>query len=350
MKFQIVIASLLFTLVSCSSGLSREDLLPDASGGHGEVLLLMDDGLWNGPLGEKVEEAFNAYAEGVYLRPEPTFDYFRKDPANMNHINKLSRLIVKFMVDTDSVYQETCLLEKPNYFAKNQLFLIIKDSDPNRMYEYVKTDFDKCVDKMNDFELNQLIRQYKAKPSKSIKEKVEKRYDMTIYLPKDAKMKVDKENFSWVKRERSKNLIGNSANNVEGGTYWIQQGIVFWSEEYTNPSQMTVEGALQKRDTVLKYNIPGKVEGSYMATEYAEYYNPEGEIIDYNGVKTVKIQGLWKHAGHPAAFGGGPFLQHSFLHPTNGTIVTVCGYIYAPKFDKREYLRELDAMLRTVEF
>lgn len=345
----LTIAILAFTLLSCGGDISREDLLPEASGTHGEVLVLMDDNIWNGPIGEVVQEQLNQDAEGVYLRSEPIFNFFRKPPDQMNHINKLSRLILKVMLDNDSTYKETAMIEREDYFARNQLFVIIKDNDPDRLYNYVRNQFYRCINRFNEFELEQLIAQYKKRPNKNVKEKVEKKFGLSVSIPDNSELRVEKDDFLWVKRDRSKNLIGNQATGTEGGTFWIQQGILFWDAPYTDSSQMTVEGVLQHRDTVLKYNIPGKLKGSYMATEYDPYYSPEGKIINYNGVKTVRIQGLWKHAGNEAAFGGGPFLQHTFLHPTNGRVITICGYIYAPKFDKREYLREIDAMLQTVD-
>ncbi len=63
----------------------------------------------------------------------------------------------------------------------------------------------------------------------------------------------------------------------------------------------------------------------------------------------ILIEGLWKHAGNPAASGGGPFLQYAIQHPTRGTIVHVVVYIYALNYDKRELLREAKAILNTIE-
>ena len=46
MKY-LLIAIAAFSLISCGEELEREDLLPDASGEHGNILLLMEDNLWN---------------------------------------------------------------------------------------------------------------------------------------------------------------------------------------------------------------------------------------------------------------------------------------------------------------
>jgi hypothetical protein len=347
----LLIALTTLLLVSCGgNGNSKDDqFLPDANGRHGEILLLLDDNLWNSRVGEILESNLNKHPEGPYLRPEPMFNYFRKKPDDLNHMNKLNRNILKVMVDHDSTYATTAVLERPNYYAKNQLFVIIKDSDVNRLYEFLLNDFDVIADLFNDFELKQYMRYYKEEINDNVNEMAQKRFGISITIPSESTLEKEKDGFAWVKRERSQNLIGNQANKTEGGTFWIQQGILFWSQKYDSTSQFTFDGVLQSRDTVLKYNVPGKVKGSYMATEYDPGYKPEGREFDFKGYPTYEVRGLWKHAGHRGAFGGGPFVQYTIHNKAKKELITVCGYVYAPKFDKREYIREIDAMLQSIE-
>jgi len=340
--------ALLFILISCGEPLTRQDLLPDATGTHGEIILLIEDDLWTGAVGESVSAQLDQNAKGPYLRPEPMFTVVRKRPAELNHLSQLNRNLLKVMVDFDSTYSETVIIEKRDYFAKNQLFVIIKDSDPDRLYKYIVNDFGNIIDLFNDFELQQLIREYKERPNAAIKEKAQKNFGISISLPKESELKVDSSHFMWVKRDRSKHLLSNESLR-SNETYWIQQGILFWSEPYSDTSQLTTHGVLQKRDSMLKYHVPGKVKHSYMSTEYDPYYKPESRVFEYNGSYAIEIRGLWVHRGDPAAFGGGPFVQYTIHNKSKGTVVTVCGYIYAPKFDKREYIREIDAMLNTIE-
>src|SRR5687767_11914173 len=121
MKF-FSIPLLFLVLVSCGDELKREDLLPDASGAHGEVILLMDDNIWNGPIGETVYAWLDQDTKGPALRPEPMFTVIRKRPDELSHLSQLNRLLLKVMVDHDSTYTETAVIEKKNYFAKGQIF------------------------------------------------------------------------------------------------------------------------------------------------------------------------------------------------------------------------------------
>lgn len=339
-----------FFIYACGSELSREDLLPDATGAHGQVFLIMDDHLFNGALGEAVMYHLDQNAKGPYLAAEPLFDVMRLNSDELNHVSQLNRVLLKVMIDKDSTYNETAVIEKRNYFAKGQLFLIVKDSDQDRLYDFIVNEFAFVTNKINEFENQFLLDEYSRKPNRALKDLAEKKFGISISLPDDSQIKVDSSDFVWVKRDRSRFVMPNSDQNFGAQTYWIQQGILIWSKPYSDTSQLTIEGALRDRDTVLKYNVPGKIEGSYMGTEYDEYYKPKGKIIDYKGAYGVSLEGLWVHRGHPNAFGGGPFVQYVLHHKARKSVVTVCVYIYGPNFKKREYIREARAMLKTIEF
>ena len=346
----LIPALLLLLITACSEEGSQDAYLPDATGQHGEILLIMDDVLWGGTVGQSVQERFTQVLKGPYLRPEPTFSFYRKTPEDVNHMDQMNRNILKFMIDSDSTYAETAIIEKENYYAKNQLFLIVKDSDPNRLAAFAQNDLDGIVETYNDFELQQLIRFYEGDPNKRVKEMAEKKFGFSISVPERSVLKSEKENFALVKHDRSKNVLANDATKAQGGTFWIQQGFLFWSTPYIPDSaQMTVENVLKDRDSTLKYNVPGKTKGTYMGTEYTEHYEPKGRVFDYHGYTAVEIQGLWIYEGDTFVGGGGPFVQYSILNEAENKIVTVCGYIYAPYFDKREYIRELHAVLNTIE-
>ncbi len=347
MKYYSIIIA--FLCISCGGEVSKQDLLPDANGEHGHILVVMQDDLWEGKMQTALVSQLDQTAKGPYLRKEPLFDFFRKQSGDLTHVNKMSRIILKVMVDFDSTYQETAVIEKSDYYAKGQLFLVIKDSDADRLYSFIQNDFDPILDKMNAFEMDQLILEYKNRNNPAIKEQAEKEFGISIDLPRDAKLKQKKDNFIWVKYDRSRDFLGSEANDTKNETYWIQEGILFWSHDVENDSSFSVPAIMSVRDTTLKYNVPGKVAGSYMATEYDPFYDPDYEMVTFNGKSCIITRGLWKHAGHDGAFGGGPFVQYSMLNAAEDKVITVCGYIYAPKFNKREYIREIEAMLKTIE-
>ncbi|MGB1102446.1 MAG: DUF4837 family protein [Crocinitomicaceae bacterium] len=344
------VSILLFSLFSCDGDIPDNAFLPESSGERGRVLILMEESLWNGPMGDTVQAQLSQRAPGPYLRKEPIFSYYWKKPSEFNHMNQMGRSIIKFIIDDDSTYAETAMIERMDYYAKNQLFLIIKDSDPNRMLAFVQNRMNEVIQRFNDFETNQLIGAYKNDFNKRANEFAEKEFGLSIAIPSGAKIKISSDTFFFAKRDRSRTLQGNEATGIKKGTYWIQQGFLMWKTPVIPDSnQMTLAAMLNHRDSTLKKNLPGEVEGTYMGTEYSEYYEPEGKVFDYNGHQAAEIRGLWIYDGEVFVGGGGPFVQYSILNESRNEIVTVCGYIYAPKFDKREYIREVDAVLQTID-
>jgi len=85
------------------------------------------------------------------------------------------------------------------------------------------------------------------------------------------------------------------------------------------------------------------VEGSYMTTEYRLL--PVYEEIAFRGGFAASMRGLWRMEGD---FMGGPWTSIAWVDKARGQLVTVDGYVYAPYFGKREYLREVEAMVRSI--
>ena len=48
-------------------------------------------------------------------------------------------------------------------------------------------------------------------------------------------------------------------------------------------------------------------------------------------------------------FMGGPYVHYTFVDEENSRVINLDGFVYAPKFNKREYLRELEALLKTAK-
>ena len=93
-----------------------------------------------------------------------------------------------------------------------------------------------------------------------------------------------------------------------------------------------------------KKYIPGQIEGSYMITE--EAYTPHVFEIEMLGRKTFETRGKWEVKDMYMA---GPFLSYSVVDKPNNRIVVVEGFTFAPSIKKRDYMFELEAILKTLK-
>lgn len=137
----------------------------------------------------------------------------------------------------------------------------------------------------------------------------------------------DTTDFVWLKKE------------MMVGEHPVSQGILIYSYPYTSDSTFSVNSLTEKRNEYTKAYIKGTVDSTYMQS-YAEYIPNEREI-SINGLYAKELRGLWFLKGD---FMGGPYVNYSFVDEKRNRVICIDGYVFAPKFDKREFLRELEAI------
>ena len=71
------------------------------------------------------------------------------------------------------------------------------------------------------------------------------------------------------------------------------------------------------------------------------------QAFKLRGNYSVEIRELWKGSGD---FMGGPFVSLTTLDLARKHVLTVEGYLYSPKYNKRDYLRQVEAMIYPVSF
>jgi hypothetical protein len=81
-----------------------------------------------------------------------------------------------------------------------------------------------------------------------------------------------------------------------------------------------------------------------MITE--EAYTPHIFEVELDGKKTFETKGKWEVKGMYMA---GPFISYSVVDKANNRLVVVEGLTYAPSINKRDYMFELEAVLKTLK-
>ena len=71
---------------------------------------------------------------------------------------------------------------------------------------------------------------------------------------------------------------------------------------------------------------------------------PEYSPIEYKDRYFGRLRGLWDVHAHAM---GGPFISLTTIDEATQRVITVEGYVYAPCFKKRNYLRQVEALLYT---
>lgn len=328
-----LIALLLFT--QCDSSQSSERRLPRHSGESGELLVVMPESKWLSNPGDSLR----AVLEQTYQQlpqPEPYFNLLHFSPHEMSSLLRQHRNIVRVIIGPDSEGKNNVGLSRDKW-SNNQLVFTIRAEDEDKFYELLHTEVEQMVELIDETEVARYNSKYRATNDKAIEKKIAKDLKVDITIPAECEIAESADDFIWVKRERIK-YQGNSGHD-------ITQGFFIYKYPYTSDILLTQEAILEKRDAFLKKYVPGPTEGTYMTTEYR--FEPTSEVIVIADKYNVYTRGLWRTENY---FMGGPFMQRTTTSKDGKYVVCITGFVFAPKFKKREYIREIEAVLQSAKF
>lgn len=332
----IASALLLITalLSSCDEETSRR--LPRHSGESGEVLLVMSDELWHGPEGDSLRDIFEAYVPQL-PQAEPRFSLLRFRIDQMSDLLKQHRNIVEIEVGEGVSQEAEGVKVVRDKWSSHQLVFRARARDRKGFYEMTKNQFERIANIIDQTEKDRLKKRYERFTEPELNELVAEKFGIEINFPLESELAKEKNNFVWIKRERSK-FKGNVAHE-------IVQGFFVFRYPYRGEADLAEAAVLAARDSVLKAHVPGPEPGSYMTTEYR--YPPSSRAVTKNDRYTLMTDGLWR-TEH--SFMGGPFTCMTTVSNDGNYVVSVSGFVFAPNFQKREYIREIQAVIDGVSF
>ena len=306
-------------LVSCSESASR---LPYAQGSVGDVLIVMNDYLWKGACGDSVRNYFTEPVMGLPA-PEPMFTLSQQ--TELSSFMQKFRNIVIFKIDPG--FEKAKLGYKTDVYAKNQLIFNIDapSADSAIACAYKNKDLISARFLLQDRDAT--IADYQKSLAKAIVDTISRKFQVDIVIPKSYSLDVEKENFVWIARE-------------EGEKNWY---ILMWKEPYARKSQLDTDSLIAKMNAMTRKHVPGPTPGSYMADEPTVL--PLVRRFEKGGVYSVQLNGLWQTEN---SYMGGPYVNHTIVDTQHGQIVTGLGFIFYPNKDKRQMVRQLEAILHTM--
>lgn len=326
MKKIVSVAILLLTLLSSCK--DSDVLLPNAVGSAFEVLVVVDQKVWKNEAGKTLYDLLNEPTPAL-PQAEAMFTISKVAPENFDAMLRPARNIVVVTVD-GSRFTKVSMKKVRNKWAKNQMVVGITAPDCESLGKFLVAHKKEIQQAFVASERTNQMAYFQGSCNKTALDKAFAKFGVNIVVPISMKQFKEGENFLW----------------ISNGGGEVNQNIVIYSYPYTDKKMFTAAALLAKRDSVLKENLPGGVEGSYMGTEY-EVLPPIFEEIWVNKAYCAEIRGLWKMKNGEVM--GGPFVSHSRLNEVNNRIITVEGFIFAPSREKRNYLRQLEAMIYSLK-
>lgn len=317
-----IVAAVLI-LSSCGdSSLTRT--LPNVTGSSGEVLVVTDRALWEGRTGEIIRAELAADLRGL-PQPEPAFSLLQVTPAGFTNLFLVHRNVV--FISTDPAIARAGLTVTRNEWSETQIVLRLTARDTAELSSALRSFGPEIRERINEIERVRLTSwlMESAGPEREVVGSDSHRLE--ILLPAGYKKDFGRDSIMMISAE----------------TPQTTQSVIV---SYGNPAVARI-GCIELADLTEKITseeVKGPDGGSFMAIE--KKVPVVCRSFTRNNTQYIEMRGLWTLEG---GFMGGPFISYAWIDTVALRTVVVTGFVYAPKSDKRELLRQVEALMYSVK-
>lgn len=324
-----------FLLCLCACNTDKSSFLPGYSGNEGEMVVVMDQQLWDGPAGDSIA--------ALLLKPMPGLPQVEAivktvfvSRENFSRIFQTHRNLLFVSINEENKAKPPISIEKNN-FAKEQLVIKVSASSQQQLLEVFTDNYERILWNFHQQEINRLIERNAKFGDDEVNKTVQEVTGLSFTSQKDAYVAKKYGSLVWVRIERER--------PVGGYHHQISQGLLVWSMPYSDTASFLDTNIIAEMEGIMKQHVPGPADSSYMTISY-RMQQPVVENISFNSSYAKEIRGLWRmHNAHM----GGPFYLLTFLDETSGRQYFALGYAFAPQFDKLPLLREVEAMAKSLK-
>ncbi|MFO7977366.1 MAG: DUF4837 family protein [Bacteroidales bacterium] len=322
---KLLLITMVIVLAACST--EPRSSKPSASGRAGELLVVMPTNQWKGHAGEIVRGVFQTNVP-MLMQAEPTFDVVQVNETAFVKMFETHRHI--FMVDIDPSLEKATVEMNQHLWSYPQMVIRVKAPNDSLLERVMNVNEESFREYYLKIETQRLINAYKRMVNEEARQAVQEMFGFTMIVPEGYYVAKRGEDFMWLRR---------TSTNQD-----LDMGVLIATMPYNDPAtDFDPQTIRQRRDSLTREYIPGQMPDSYMTT-YEELDHAYREI-SFNGHYAMEARGLWRMEGD---FMGGPFVNYTLVDQKNNRLVILDGFIYAPDFDKRDYMRQVEAVIRSL--
>ena len=292
------------------------------SGKQGDVLVVINSDYWNSALGQTIRDSLTAEYP-MLPQIEPYFRVSNVAHSGFNTMFQIQRNIIRVDIKSGN---DNKITYRKNVWATPQCVVEVKASSYDKAEELFKANAAQIRNVIEGAERERIISNNEAYSSPSVEFEVQKIFGGSPVFPKDTKIFKQTDDFIWLATTNTDYI----KKYIILYKYPVQKGIQMMGEENL------IENNLKAINT----NIPGSREGSYMT--HSKYVDPTVQYLKYKNKSFAEIRGLWEVEND---YMGGPFITHVLYSPDGKYMIGIEGFVFAPKHDKIQHLRDVEAIV-----
>lgn len=319
MKTLLSVALFSIFFISCNS--SPELTLKESNSRINHLTIVIENDLWNEKIGDSLREIIAAPVLGL-PQEETQFTVNQVTPSAFTNLFRRNRNIL-FVGKSE----KEGFFTKSNVYAAPQLTMTIFGKDETAIQKLVSKHKEDIISIFKKSDLG-IYQRERIKNYLNFKEiKVFSALNIELKVPQNYAIVTNTDDFLWLRQDMTKgslNILVHALPLVE--------------------KDSVLSNIVNERNIIGEKYIPGPVEGSYMITEAA--YTPFTKEIEFKNNIAFETRGTWEVKGD---FMAGPFLNYTILDKENNRLLVLEGFTYAPSINKRDFMFELEAILKTLK-
>ena len=292
-----------------------------SSGNINSVVVVADNLLWEGQVGDVIRDVLAAPVEGLSLE-EPQFTMSQMPTQVFSGFAKKNRTILKIEKG-----KEAATKIATDAYATPQTMVVVSGMTNAEIINEINSNASKIINAFKKTEITE--RQRRTSKSLFNDKQLKEQLGVSLKFPSAYRIAKSDGDFFWIRRD-------TKTGNVDLMVYEVPLSSI-------RKGDSTVLDVIRVRDSVGKIHIEGAVEGSYMATE--SHFTPfiKESIVDNK--PAFETKGLWDLKN---AFMSGPFINYAVEDKVNNRYIVVEGYVFAPSVEKRDYVFELESIIKSL--
>jgi len=319
----------LLILSSCTGGQSgkRRARIVDSKGLPSELLLVVDKSIWE----SDVADSINALVKGPVPGLPQAESYFRVTQILSQYYKQIyTTMHSQLFFHLEKGLKQPVMGVSYDVVARPQIQVTVKAGSLDQLKSFLSTRGEHIRNVIEDAQLDMRQTALKKKYSLKVTQDLEKVLGMSIRAPEQFRATKKGKDFLWA---------GTNLNEKD-------QNLVVYTYPWEGDDVLTPWYFAQKRDSVMRENIPGSEPDQWMQTTREEELPILTSVMrELNGRTVQEVHGLWEMRNGAL---GGPFVSLSTIDTTARRVITAEGFVYSPSTNKRELVRELEASLRTL--
>jgi hypothetical protein len=220
----------------------------------------------------------------------------------------------------------TFSIEK-NVWSSPQVHVYFRGNEIDGLLALFMENENEIIDALYDNDLKRVQYYSSSNNEPFIEKKIKEKFDIRITIPGTYSVAREEDDFIWLRFKTVKN----------------DRFIIIYK---TSGNDLSKQALIDARNEITKAYIPGSVTGSYPVVNEEPPLPLYNDNIKVGTITGAELRGLWESVGD---YMGGPLYNLSFLDKTGENVISVGGFVYAPEEEKRDYLREVEAIVKSVK-